>query len=147
MTTPLWFVRPLLGGEVGPDVNVVNRKLGVVAFDYGEDSQAHVRGFQHQSGLPVTGVVDAATAVGLGEAADADLPPEWFTRDLEYGMTGDDVAVLRERLLSSPGDIRSKSSNGDVFDDELRRAVLRFQSANRLPLTGVGDAALSLLLR
>lgn len=138
MTTPLWYVRPLTGGEFGPDVNVVNRKLGVVAFDYGEDTQAYVRGLQHQHGLTVTGCVDEATACLLGEAADADLPPEWFTRDLEPGLAGEDVTALRKRLGVAAG---------AVFDDELRRAVLRFQSANRLPLTGIVDEAMTLLLR
>lgn len=137
MSTPLWFRRHLYGGETGHDAEVVNRKLGVMGDEYTEATRQLVRGAQALHGLPVTGDVDAATAAVLGEAADHELPPEWFTRDLEQGSTGVDVAALRDRL---------GLSDGVLFDTECRRAVLRFQSAHGLPLTGRVDLGMSRLL-
>lgn len=135
--TPIWFHRPLTGGESGHDVAVVNRKLGVPADDYGSETIAHVRGLQAAHGLEVTGVVDADVAEILGEAADHGIPPEWFYRTVRLGDTGEDVAALRRRLLSD---------DGEVFDDQLHRAVLRLQSARGFPLTGSVDESLALLL-
>lgn len=125
---PLWYRRPLLGGEQGHDVDVVQRKLGVSATGvYDEETKQRVRGVQQAHSLAPTGFVDLRIAEILGEAADHELPPEWFTRPLTPGDTGSDVATLRERL-NLPA--------GQHYDDETRRAVLRFQSAHELPLTG-----------
>ena len=130
MATPLWFRRPLSGGESGPDVTVVNRKLGVPDWSYTDQSIQYVRGLQHSNGLPVTGILGEAEAAILGEAADSQMPPEWFTRDLSLGDCGPDVGELRARL-GLPA--------GEEFDDSTRRAVLRFQSARSFELTGNVD--------
>lgn len=137
MMVPKWYHRPLSGGEVGSDVTVVNRKLGVPEWTYGETSIQYVRGLQHTNRLPVTGVLGATEATILGEAADHELPPEWFSRPLSAGDSGPDVAHLRGRL---------GLPSGDVFDDATRRAVLRFQSSHSLGLTGQVDDALARLI-
>ena len=61
--------RPFVRGD---DVRVVQRRLAgggiAVGVDgvFGDDTDAAVRKFQQQRGLPVTGVVDAATRAALG---------------------------------------------------------------------------------
>lgn len=125
--TPKWWTRPLVDGERGKDVEVVQRKLAVISGSYDDITRAHVRGFQRQVGLEVDGIVGPFTAQALGETADHALDPLWFTRELHAGMEGEDVVGLRVSLGLPPG---------SVFDGEVRRAVLRFQSANGMELTG-----------
>lgn len=137
MTLPKWFRRTLVDGEFGPDVQVVARKLGGASARYDSELQARVRGYQQQVGLLCDGVVGPLTAGALGEAADAFMPPAWFTRDLSLGMTGEDVDLLRFNL---------DLPDGSLFDHDTRQAVLRYQSANRLPLTGTVDERMALLL-
>ena len=128
--TPRWFTRVLAGGETGRDVTVIQRKLGLSSGVYDDSTMAHVRGFQHQRGLAGDGVCDALTAAALGEAADHALPPEWFTRTLEPGFSGEDVAGLRESLGLPPG---------TTYDRETIQAVRRLRSAAGLPLSDVAD--------
>ena len=134
---PKWYTRPLVDGEMGRDVDVVQRKLGCIEGSYSDSTRAHVRGFQRKVGLETDGVVGPLTASALGEAADHALPPPWFSRDLKAGFEGEDVAGLRASL-GLPA--------GKLFDEETRRAVLRFQSARGLELTGNCDARFALLL-
>ena len=136
MSLPKWFRRTLVDGEVGPDVQVVARKLGGASARYDAELIARVRGYQYMTGLEMDGVVGPLTAGALGEAADAGMTPDWFTRDLSLGMTGHDVGLLNFSL----------GETGDMFGPDTRRAVLRFQSANRLPLSGVVDSSMALLL-
>lgn len=137
MALPKWYRRTLVDGEFGPDVSVVARKLGGASHRYDSELQARVRGYQQQVGLLVDGIVGPLTAGALGEAADAHMPPQWFTRDLSLGMVGEDVDLLRFNL---------NLPDGDMFDPQTRQAVLRYQSANRLPLTGTVDLQMALLL-
>lgn len=135
---PIWYRRPLLGDEQGRDVDVVQRKLQAPATGvYDEETRQRVRGVQQANGLAPTGFLDQRVAEILGEAADHEIPPEWFTRPLAQGETGPDVAALREILDLPPG---------ELYDDETRRAVLRFQSAHQLPLTGEVTSTEALLL-
>lgn len=137
MTTPKWWTRPLCDGEQGRDVEVVQRKLAVCSGIYDDITRAHVRGFQQKVGLECDGVVGPLTAGALGEAADHALPPEWFTRNLKAGCEGEDVAGLRASLGLSAG---------NLYDEETRRAVLRFQSARGLELSGVVNVRFALML-
>ena len=137
MAAPKWFRRSLVSGEIGRDVEVVARKLGGASGVYDDQLIARVRGYQFATGLEVDGIVGPLTAGALGEAADSHLPPVWFTRDLSLGMTGHDVGLLRFNL---------DLPDGSIFDPDTKRAVLRFQSANRLPLSGVVDLPMALLL-
>ena len=137
MTAPKWWTRSLCDGERGRDVDVVQRKLGCMSGVYDDNTKAFVRGFQQKVGLTVDAVVGPLTAGALGEAADHALPPVWFSRNLEAGFEGEDVTALRESLGLSAG---------NLYDDETRRAVLRFQSAHGLELTGRVNVRFALLL-
>ena len=134
---PQWYTRPLHGGESGRDVEVVQSKLGILTGVYDDDTKTLVRGYQRRLGLTVDGVVGPLTASALGQAADHALLPPWFSRDLRTGFSGEDVAGLRSSLGLSVG---------NVFDEETRRAVLRYQSAHDMPLTGVADRTFCLSL-
>jgi peptidoglycan hydrolase-like protein with peptidoglycan-binding domain len=137
MPVPKWWTRPLVSGERGRDVDVVQRKLGTSGGVYDDATQAHVRGFQVACGLVVDGIVGPVTAGALGEAADHALTPEWYVRPLEVGSQGEDVAALQVSLGLDPS---------AYFDELTRRAVLRFQSANNMKLTGAVNRAFALAL-
>lgn len=134
---PKWWTRSLVDGERGRDVDVVQRKLGCMSGVYDDATKAFVRGLQQKANLTVDGVVGPLTAGVLGEAADHALPPVWFSRNLEAGDKGEDVAGLRASL-GLPA--------GDLFDDETRRAVLRFQSSHGLELNGKATLPFALML-
>lgn len=109
---PVWFAEPLT--RFG--VSVVQRKLGLgvtgvkdMAFGLA------VAGWQARRGLSRTGVVDEATAVSLGEAAETWAPPDWWTENLGRDrlavgrflrQAGRDGAWLR-RLQGSAGRVPS----------------------------------------
>ena len=118
--TPRWFTRELGPGDTGPDVAVVARKLAKVEATYDDDLCARVRGVQAVTGLPVTGLVDAATAAVLGERAAAGQVPAWFG-------TPEQDAVLASTVGDSDG-------------------LKRFQGARRLKPTGVLDEDCATLL-
>jgi len=118
---PRWYYRELGPGDVGRDVAVVARKLAKMEATYDDDMCARVRGLQAVSRLPVTGIVDEATAKVLGERAAAGQVPTWL------GDPDREADVIA-------------STVGDA--DALRR----FQSAYRLPVTGTLDAECATLL-
>lgn len=137
MSTPKWYTRPLVAGESGRDVDVVQRKLGTLSGVYDDATRALVRGYQRRLGLEPDGVVGPLTAGALGESADHTLPPEWFSRTLGAGLVGEDVAGLRATLALPAG---------DLYDEDTRKAVLRYQSSRGLPLTGMVDLSVALTL-
>jgi L,D-transpeptidase YcbB len=57
---------------------------------------------------------------------------------LQAGTSDPAVTVLRDRLLLS-GDLREQSDDSDHFDEDLEKAVKRFQASNGLTPTGVVD--------
>lgn len=57
---------------------------------------------------------------------------------MQVGMTGEAVALLKERLLLS-GDLKDDNSLSGHFDYYLEKAVKRFQASNGLTPTGVVD--------
>lgn len=125
-----WFRRDLEAGDSGPDVEVVQRRLGAAVTGlFDAETVSYVRGLQRMKGLPVTGEVDERTADVIGEPARAGLLPTWFNRSLTRGDSGEDVAALRRYLGLS----------GSSFDHELELAVRRFQSEHMLHPTGVFD--------
>ena len=83
-------------------------------FDADEnDLREAVRDFQASRGLMVTGEIDSRTQLALDSIPTAGLVPAW------WGTEDQDEAV-RMRLGACDGD-----------------SIRRFQSARRLPLTGV----------
>lgn len=126
-------------GDVGIDVQHAQVLLGLVPDGtYDQTTAALVRGLQLREGLPVSGKIDKRTAEKLGDRATAGLRPEWHTRDIALWEIGPDVRRANE-LLDRPAE-------GDVYTPEVEAAVLRLQSANGLPLTGVLDAATATIL-
>lgn len=127
--SPLWFKRELPPGSSGPEVDTLRRMLGLPPGPLDEDALQRVRGVQRVSGLPETGVVDAATADMIGESAAGDLAPSWFQRDLQLWSSGEDVRAAR-RLLGLGG-------LDDRFDPDAEAAVRRIQSGHRIKPSGV----------
>lgn len=127
--TPVWFHRPLAVNDHGYDVKIVQRKLGLVPVGrYDLVTEAVVRGFQRGMGLPMTGTVDEATAVALGEQEGFGRLPEWWPGEpIEPGAEGYDRAL---------GLLGVNSVDG----------VRRFQGNNRLAPTGVIDEETARLL-
>jgi peptidoglycan hydrolase-like protein with peptidoglycan-binding domain len=138
VVTPSWWHREIFVGDQGRDVEIVRRLIAAPPNDTFEEADAvDIRGIQKTNDLPTTGTVDAATAEVLGEPADADQLPTWFTRPITLWETGPDVRRARE-LLYLPSD--------DRFDPDAEAAVRRLQSANGLPLTGeIGETEALLL--
>ena len=123
-----WFSRVLTIGMVGEDVRLVQRKLrSNVSGVYDADTASRVRGLQFADKLPVSGMVDSATADAIGENVRAGITPDWYGRELGLWSEGEDVQTLRTML-------GLKDHGG--FDRDVEAAVRRFQSAHRLPLTG-----------
>ena len=123
-----WFHRILTIGMTGADVELVQRKLrSSVTGTYDADTASRVRGIQFADKLPITGMVDSITADSIGESVRADVPPDWYRRELGMRSEGEDVQRLRELL---------GLHNHGRFDREVEAAVRRFQSAHHLPLTG-----------
>lgn len=57
--------------------------------------------------------------------------PGWYSRDLETGMTGEDVAFLRRKFGLAPS---------DDYDKEVEIRVRAVQVAHGLPRTGLVDS-------
>ena len=117
--TPAWFHRELTVGCAGSDVRVVARKLGFPGDYFSETHAALVRGLQRVHHLVPSGVVDADTAVVLGEAAGVDLPPSWW-----HGVV-------------APSDPGFQMLSARFGVDEP--AVRRLQGSNGLKPTGLID--------
>lgn len=133
-----WFRRDLAQGDSGPDVQVVQRKLKILAtgvFDL--ETEARVRAIQKQHDLPATGVVDELTAGAIGESERHGLVPDWFTGPLALGDTGEAVEHVRW-LLGFP--------RAGAFDLEVEARLRRFQSAHKLHPTGVLTLEVATLL-
>lgn len=126
---PSWFARELEEGDTGPDVEVMQRKLGLPptgVFD--TETVKYVKGLQKKADMPMSGFLDHLLARFLGDRADVGMTPEWFTRPLALWDEGPDVAELRIALGFHDKDNR--------FDPELESAVRRHQSARGIVPTG-----------
>lgn len=139
MESPSWFRRDIRLGDSGPDVRIVRRKLGFIPDgEYDLAVEERVRGLARKRKVQSEGEVNKAVAGELGESATHDLPPSWFSRELELWFEGDDVRRARELLqLGSAREVRGENR----YDPEMEKAVRRFQSANRLRPTGRLDEA------
>ena len=89
-----------------------------------------------REGNPQGGVARAAALwhVPIVPSADDWVVPEqppWeatsWTRTLRLGSQGPDVERLKRRLEQGWGQVRPRRTDGDVFDDDTRDTVLRFQ--------------------
>ncbi len=170
-TTP--NVVGLAKGATGAGVvalqNALNRvgvgvKYGVDGY-FGSATQASVKAFQRYKGLPVTGVVDAATAAALGlakpaanpaakpvakPAARAASPAATTTAaatnvvGLRKGAVGSAVRDL-QNALNRVG-VGVKYGVDGYFGSATQASVKAFQRYKGLPVTGVVDAATAVAL-
>jgi peptidoglycan DL-endopeptidase CwlO len=137
--------------------NALNRvgigvKYGVDGY-FGSATQASVKAFQRYKGLPVTGVVDAATAAALGLAKPAAKPatrpaaaaatktaaPSTNVVGLRKGAAGPAVQAL-QNALNRVG-VGVKYGVDGYFGSATQASVKAFQRYKGLPVTGVVDAA------
>jgi murein L,D-transpeptidase YcbB/YkuD len=58
-------------------------------------------------------------------------------KKLEKGMTHPDVAILRNRLSISQGEIIADTDDANLFDSSLHQQLVIFQKRNGLPFDGV----------
>lgn len=127
---PVWFTRPLVEGDWGRDVQIAQRKLGLVPTGLFDTAMTlTVRGYQHTLGLPVTGVVDADTANEMGEQEGFGLLPSWFRPGIKPG--DEEFFHVLELIGATPTD-----------PDALKR----FQGNHHLPPSGVVDETTARLL-
>lgn len=117
MTHPAWYHREIYAEDSGPDVSVVQRKLGTTSTGHmNAETVARVRGFQRVHALPITGLIDLDTARALGESATYGLAPVWLGPPIDY-------VGLRKALHLSPW-------------EDLEAAIRRFQSSRNHYPTG-----------
>ncbi len=133
---------------------------------FGQATQAAVRAFQTERGLPVSGTADGHTLVALGllttrivattptatarrgQAADpAALPapaarpatPGALTAPVSLGARGDVVAELQRALIAAVNTERGGADG--TFGAATETAVRTFQRRHGLPVTGTVDQA------
>lgn len=134
----------LAEGATGPAVVALQQALGEVTADgeFGPLTRSRVETYQAAKGLPVTGVVAAATWQALmGTSAAAPAPATAASASgssaarpqLALGSTG---AAVRD-LQAALGGLLVDGEFGTRTQD----AVRAFQGAAGLPVTGVVDAA------
>ena len=126
---PLWFTRPLMEGDEGRDVLIVQRLLGLLPTGrFDAATVLTVRGFQRGAGLHPTGAVDDRTAFELGEQDGfGQLPPWW------------------REPATRPGDPEYAHALELLGADDMD-GVKRFQGNHHLPPTGVVDETTARLL-
>ena len=165
-STPSYPGRPLTVGSVGEDIRTIQRELNRIRKNYpaipaiaetdgvfGADTAAAVRTFQRIFNLTQDGIVGKSTwyriksiyngVKSLSEVTSEGLTiseaQRQFPKVLRLGDTGIGVQTIRFYLaflgffLPELPPIRIS----DVFDDELRDAVLAFQSTYGLTVDGV----------
>ncbi|MBN3898478.1 MAG: peptidoglycan-binding protein [Nostoc sp. NOS(2021)] len=135
----------LAKGDEGEDVRVLQERLRVAGFYYGNATgifgpitEESVKRFQDSYKLSVDGVVGPATArklpgVGIGDGEEA--PKKVVNRDkLRVGDRGEPVRIVQEQLIQA-GYLEGEP-NG-YYGPYTADAVKRFQAANFLTASGV----------
>lgn len=128
---PLWFWRTIFSGDYGPDVQVVQRKLGIEPTGwYDRSTKERVIGMARKRNIQTNGEVneDVAIALGESEANKSDLTPTWFVEEFGpadlFSKSGEDVRAVRSKLGLGDRD--------DRYDPDLESAIRRFQSEHDL---------------
>ncbi|MBE6672813.1 MAG: spore cortex-lytic protein [Ruminococcaceae bacterium] len=161
----LQYPEDLRVGQTGVYVSILQYYLNVVATFtdglapipingvFGEQTDALVRSFQRNSGLPETGIVDEETwnrlydaYVGIVES----LPPSAFDgiarpfpgTPLRIGFSGDDVRELQSyiNVLSTAYDEIPSIAEDGIFGENTRDAVYAIQALFNLTVDGSVDA-------
>ena len=113
---------------------------GEITGSFGENTQKAIIAFEQHNGLEPTGVWQILYAVMArnGFALDRTKALEAeLNETLQVGDEGFKVGELKARL-SQLGYYTGKPDG--LFDERTRLAVLAFQEANQLDMTGVADA-------
>jgi peptidoglycan hydrolase-like protein with peptidoglycan-binding domain len=141
-------------GAYGENVRALQQALNRVGIGvrygvdgyFGSATQASVKAFQNYKGLPVTGVVDAATAAALGFSAGSGgggtavaAASSGGAAVLTVGSSGASVRQLQQLLINA-GQSVGGGIDG-IYGTMTAGAVKRFQQAKGLPVTGAVDAA------
>ncbi|MCC5617630.1 peptidoglycan-binding protein [Nostoc sp. CHAB 5836] len=135
----------LAKGDEGEDVRVLQERLRVAGFYYGNATgifgpitEESVKRFQDSYKLSVDGIAGAATlrklpGVGIGDGQEA--PKKVVNRDkLRVGDRGEPVRILQQQLIQA-GYLEGEP-NG-YYGPYTADAVKRFQAANYLSASGV----------
>lgn len=130
---------------------------GLITGYFGKATQAAVRRFQQKQGLPAVGRVGPQTRAKLAEifgssssGAITQPPPVSsqsyvFTRELSFGVEGDDVTQL-QLFLARDSKIYPEGRVTGYFGSATLAAVKRLQAEHGLPSVGrVGPLTLALL--
>ena len=133
-------------GDTGDNVIIIQDKLkildyyqGSITGSFGPETTASVMGFQKDTKIPVTGIVDQNTLRDLYKETEKFIitPPSVINRPtLRLGDQGNDVSDLQEllkQLMFYNGEV-----NGN-FDNATNVAVRTFQTNNKLTSNGIVD--------
>ena len=137
---PTLAVSGLARGDRGDSVKSVQQALvnqgidvaGGVDGVFGPGTEAAVKAFQGQHGLPQSGTVDDATAIALGLASSPFL-------GLTQGGRGDAVRDLQQRLATA-GFAPAGGADG-IFGPATKTALAAFQTSKGGAPTGSVDAS------
>lgn len=146
----------LEGGATGETVMVLTRRLSELGYMnesvdvYSEKVSSAIGDFQQANGLERTGVADIVTQQKMN-ASDVITRSEYVTaftkkyvgKNLTTGSSGDDVKRIQQAL----SELGFYDYNADgKFGEATRRAVVEYQHANGLEMTGIADASLFIRL-
>lgn len=118
---------------------------------YGPETQAAIRTFQRNRGLPITGTTNQQTwdeVVRMYDAAQVELSPARFIDDhlpSEFPFTRGDRAPrlkLAQCMLCEIGDRYSCICTPEIsgqMDEMMMNSIMEFQNLSALPVTGILD--------
>jgi peptidoglycan hydrolase-like protein with peptidoglycan-binding domain len=138
-------------GDSGSEVTRIQNLLRSAGyFDaastgfYATLTEAGVKAFQRERGLPVDGIVGEETLTALQgyrpvspTPSPAPVPQPGVNR-LQIGDRGEDVVRL-QLALQNTGFYRGAIDG--VYAAQTEQAVIAFQQANRLAISGIADSA------
>ncbi len=121
-------------------INSGIRLVGGADGIFGRYTQAALRTYQSRNRLPISGALDQATAVKMRLFTPSGSSPtvrSWTT--IRAGQRGSTVASMQRAIIAS-GIYLLGGADG-IFGRYSEAALRRYQSAKRVPVTGVLDQA------
>jgi len=130
----LLLLSPMLQGD---DVKLLQGELQQLGFNiaaaevasqtFDQSTSAAVRNFQSKNSLPITGVVDEATAAKIDAAVDALREQSFVVVGQVCGADGKPVAALTVRAFDK--DIRGENSLGETKTNEQGSYRIEYTAA------------------